>query len=53
MLQKEFKYLFFVFRQVLKKSDFHFKVWSLENTDFIFKPNFNITKMDQIVCNMC
>ena len=25
----------------------------LENTDFCIKPNFNITKMIQIVYNMC
>jgi len=29
------------------------KVWFLENANFVFKPNFYITKMVQIVCNMC
>ena len=50
---KLFKYHVFVFTCVLKKSDFHFKNSSFRNTDFVFKPNFNITKMVQIICNMC
>jgi len=50
---KEFKYHVLVFIQVWEKSDFHFKVWFLENTDFVSKPNFYITKMVQIACNMC
>ena len=53
MLQKSVKYLIFVFIQVWEKSDFHFNVWFLKNTDFVFKPNFYITKMVHIVCNMC
>ena len=48
-----FQYHIFVFIQVLEKTVFHFKVWFLKNTDFVFKPNFFITKMVQIVYNMC
>ena len=48
-----FQYHVFVFIQVWGKSDFHFRVWFLENTNFVFKLNFNITKMVQIVYNMC
>ena len=29
------------------------KIQGLKNTDFVFKPNFYITKMAQIVYNMC
>ena len=29
------------------------KIQVLENTNFVFKPNFNVTKMIQNVCNMC
>jgi len=43
----------FVFIQVLEKTVFHFKIQVLENTVIVFKPNFYITKIVQIVCNMC
>ena len=34
-----FQYHVFVFIQVWEKSDFHFKVWFSENTDFVLRPN--------------
>ena len=50
---KLIQYHVFVFTWVLEKSNFHFKVYFLENTDFCLKPKFNITKMVQIVYDMC
>ena len=53
MIQKSLNILFLDLYKFEKKSNFHYKVWFSENTDFLLKLNFYITKIVQIVCNMC
>ena len=48
-----FNIMFLYLYKFEKKSDFHFKAWFSKNTEFVLKPNFYITKIVQIVCNMC
>ena len=42
---KVFQYHVFIFIQVWEKSNFHFKVWFSQNTNFVLKLNFYITKI--------
>ena len=47
---KEFKYLVFVFGEVLEKQVLEKPIW--KNTVFILSQNFQVTKIVQIICNM-
>ena len=53
MLQNCFSIMFLYLYKFWRKRFFILKIHVLENTDFVFKPNFNIIKMVQIVYNMC
>ena len=48
-----FQYLIFVFIQVYRQIDFHFKVGFLENAVFDLSLKFFTSKIVQIVCNIC
>ena len=48
-----FKYLVFVFEQVLKKFRFHLERLVLKNIGFDLSFKFIASKIVQIVCNMC
>ena len=51
MLQSYFNIMFFNLHEFWRKRFSISKIQVLKNTIFVFKPNFNITKMAQIVCN--
>ena len=53
MLQIYFNIMFLYLHEIWRKRISISKIQNLENTVFVFKANFHVTKMVQIVCNMC